>query len=197
MPRRWLPNAITVARIVLVPVWGVLAELSRRGFDVATPEPYRSWSAAVLLAIGVSDLADGWLARRFGLATRTGATLDAIADKLAQVCLLTFFTLRGAPAYTAIPLWFLVLVFARDVLLLAGYVALKRRRGTVRVVHRAHGKASSVVLFGLLVWINLGGGPDPVTWVVPGVAVLVALSTFAYLREGWRQARTPPSAVAR
>src|SRR5688572_9157758 len=111
---RWLPNAITAVRILLVPVWGVLAELSRQAFDTTGPEPYRTWSVVVLLLIGASDLVDGFLARSFALTSRTGATLDAVADKLVQVCLLTFFTLRGPPAYTAIPLWFLLLVFGRD-----------------------------------------------------------------------------------
>jgi len=186
-PLAWVPNAITMLRVLLVPVWGVLAEASRREFDASgSLEPYRSWSVGVLLLIGVSDLVDGYVARRYCLTSRSGAMLDAAADKLAQVVLLTFFALRGPPAYAPIPLWFLVLVFARDLLLLAGYLWL-RRAGEVAVVHRAHGKLTSVLLFGLLVWIDLGGDPALVAVAVPLFAIVVTLSTIGYVRDGWRQ----------
>ncbi|MCC6669934.1 MAG: CDP-alcohol phosphatidyltransferase family protein [Planctomycetes bacterium] len=185
----WLPNAITTLRIGMVPVWGILAEAARATF----PEPgwtgWRAWSLVVLLAICLSDVVDGWLARRFDLATRMGATLDAVADKLAQVVLLSFFTLRGPPAFAAIAPWFLILVFARDLALLAGYAILRRRRGVVVVVHEAHGRLSSLVLFALLLWINSGGGEGPVRWVLPPLAALVCFSTLVYGRAFARQLR--------
>lgn len=185
---RALPNAITSLRIVLVAVWGVLAEWSRQRFDDGLDlEPARLWSVVVLAAIGVSDLLDGWLARRWHLQSPLGATLDAVADKLAQVVLLTFFTFRGPPAYAAIPLWFLLLVFARDLALLLGYLSVRRRVGSVEVVHRAHGKFASVLLFALLVWINAGGSDRVVGVVVPVFALVVASSALAYVRDGWRQ----------
>lgn len=184
----WLPNLVTTVRIALVPVWGLLAELSWRRFEAAgTLEPYRSCAVAVLCAIGASDLLDGWLARRFGLASAKGATLDALADKLAQVVLLAFFTFRGPPAYAGIPLWFLVLVFARDLLLLCGYLALRGRRGGVRVEHRPHGKLASSLLFALLLGITLGAPEEPVRVAVPVLAAVVVLSTAAYVRDGVRQ----------
>jgi cardiolipin synthase len=192
----WLPNAITALRIVLVPVWLLLAEGGREGTPAAAA--CRSWSAGVLLLIGASGLVDGWLARRFGLASRSGAVLDAVADKLAQVVLLAFFALRVPPRQTGIPGWFALLVFGRDLFLLAGYLVVRRRTGTVRVTHRPHGKAASVLLFALLLWINLGGGPQPVAWLLPPLGLVLALSALAYARDGWRQVRaTPGAATAR
>lgn len=190
--RPWmvLPNAITVLRIVLVVVWGVVAEASRRQFDaLGDLEPYRTWSVVVLCVIGVSDLADGYLARRWHLTSAFGATLDAVADKLAQVVLLTFFTFRGPPAYASIPLWFLLLIFGRDLLLLLGYFSVRRRVGSVVVVHRAHGKIASVLLFVLLVWIDAGGSEAVVRVAVPMFAAVVACSALGYVRDGWRQFR--------
>ncbi|MEZ5965678.1 MAG: CDP-alcohol phosphatidyltransferase family protein [Planctomycetota bacterium] len=193
---RALPNTITVLRMVLVGVWGCLAEWSRQRYDAGAPlDPPRVWAVVVLLAIGVSDLVDGWLARRWHLQTQLGATLDAVADKLAQVVLLTFFAFRGPPAYAPIPLWFLLLVFGRDLLLLAGCLGVRHRAGSVDVVHRAHGRFASVLLFALLVWINVGGGDSVVRVAVPLFAAVVALSTIAYVRDGWRQfTGAPPGA---
>lgn len=183
-----LPNAITAVRLLLVPVWGILAEASRQAFDATgSTEPWRGYAVGVLALIGVSDVVDGYLARRLGVMSRTGATLDAVADKLAQVVLLTFFAFRGPPAYAAIPIWFLLLVFGRDLVLLLGCLVVRRRAGSVDVVHRMHGKLASVLLFLLLVWINLGGSAGLLVFALPAFGAVVVVSTAAYVRDGWQQ----------
>ena len=69
-----LPNFITLTRILLIPVFVVL---------FATPTPNRSLSAALVFVIAaVTDLLDGYLARRNGQVTTLGKLLDPIADKL-------------------------------------------------------------------------------------------------------------------
>ena len=69
-----LPNFITLTRILLIPVFVVL---------FATPTPDRSLSAAVVFVIAaVTDMLDGYLARRNGQVTTLGMLLDPIADKL-------------------------------------------------------------------------------------------------------------------
>ncbi|MEY4704331.1 MAG: CDP-diacylglycerol--glycerol-3-phosphate 3-phosphatidyltransferase [Nitrospirota bacterium] len=69
-----LPNFITLTRILLIPVFVVL---------FATPTPDRSLSAAlVFIVAAVTDLLDGYLARRNGQVTTLGKLLDPIADKL-------------------------------------------------------------------------------------------------------------------
>lgn len=69
-----LPNFITVTRILLIPVFVVL---------FATPTQDRSLSAAIVFAVAaITDLLDGYLARRNGQVTTLGKLLDPIADKL-------------------------------------------------------------------------------------------------------------------
>jgi CDP-diacylglycerol--glycerol-3-phosphate 3-phosphatidyltransferase len=69
-----LPNFITLTRILLIPVFVVL---------LATPTPDRSLSAAIVFVVAaVTDLLDGYLARRNGQVTTLGKLLDPIADKL-------------------------------------------------------------------------------------------------------------------
>ena len=67
----WLPNAITLARLLAVPVLGVLAWSGMHGAF-----------AALLLPALASDVLDGWLARRLDATTAFGAALDSIADIL-------------------------------------------------------------------------------------------------------------------
>lgn len=69
-----LPNVLTVARILLIPVFVVL---------FVTPTPDRSLAAAAVFVIAaLTDLLDGYLARRRGQVTKLGRLLDPIADKL-------------------------------------------------------------------------------------------------------------------
>jgi CDP-diacylglycerol--glycerol-3-phosphate 3-phosphatidyltransferase len=69
-----VPNVITLLRIMLIPVFGML---------FFTPTPDRSLTAAVVFVIAaVTDLLDGYIARRTGQVTKLGKLLDPIADKL-------------------------------------------------------------------------------------------------------------------
>ena len=185
---RWLPNAISWLRILMVPAWVVFAEAANRTGELGgSVTPSRTTALLVLVAIGVSDLVDGHLARRFQLQSRTGAMLDAVADKLAQCVLFAYLALRTGPAFAAMPLWFLVLLIGRDAVLLAGWAIVRHRRGTVTVVHHVHGKATSALLFAMLVVFSAGIG-EQVTWpLLVGAAVVVVVSTALYVRDGWRQ----------
>ena len=71
-----LPNALTVLRLVLVPVFAWL--LLRQGGDDASS---RTWSAVVFLALSFTDLIDGEIARRQNTVTTFGKIADPIADK--------------------------------------------------------------------------------------------------------------------
>lgn len=188
----WLPNALTVLRVTLIPAFVVHAHWCAESVAAGDGDrPHRWLALAALLGIGVSDVVDGWLARSFGLATNLGAVLDAVADKLAQVSLLVFFALADGVAFLQVPLWFVALLLGRDALLGVGALLIRRRRGAVRVIHEVHGKASSLLLFALLVWLtaDLPRGPVLPTMVV--LAGIVVLSTWAYARDGWRQWTEP------
>ncbi len=186
----WLPNAISVLRMVLVPACILLAEACQEAAraDGAVGD-LRTRTLAVLAVIGISDLLDGYLARRYGLATTLGATLDAVADKLAQVGLLLYFTLASGPAFAPVPAWFLGLLLGRDLALAAGWLSVRRRRGHVAVIHRWHGKAASVLVFAILIWITGDFGRAALPPAMVLTAVLVVLSTAQYCWFGWTQYR--------
>tara|TARA_R110002072_G_scaffold25443_4_gene85035 strand:+ start:47008 stop:47601 length:594 start_codon:yes stop_codon:yes gene_type:complete len=185
---RWLPNAISCVRVLLVPLWVYFAEWANRvGEEGDDPANLRLLSAGVLVTIGASDVVDGWLARRFSLQSRFGANLDAIADKLAQVVLTTYLALRIGPVFPWIPYWFLGLLIVRDGLLLVGFVLIMRRRGNVEADHAWHGKASSLCLFGVLVVACLGADDATVAILSAVTSALVVASTVSYARKGVRQ----------
>ena len=152
-----LPNIITVARIAACPVIFVLA--------IAPGIGARVWAFVLFVAAGLSDVWDGWLARRYDLITDTGKLLDPIADKLLLVATFVPFYLvshRGTeegliPWWGAMPLWVMVVIFGRElfITLFRSYAA---RRGVVIPAGKSgKRKALFQALFvgGLLLWYPL------------------------------------------
>lgn len=182
----WVPNAISALRIALVPVWVWLA-FGVRATALGQGPIDRRALIGVLVALGLSDIVDGAIARHFKLTSNLGAMLDAVADKLAQVASVTFLVLLGSPGFTPLPWWLWATLVVRDGVLAVGWWLIFRKHRFVAIEHRWHGKASSLVLFGVIV---AGTAElDPFV-IVTGSALSVALivpGTLSYVREGWRQ----------
>ena len=99
-----LPNALSIIRIILtVPI--VIALL--KGQYVLTV-----W---LFLLAGVTDALEGWIAKQFSFQSRLGSILDPMADKILLTC--TFLTLYWVEI---LPLWLLLLICVRDVIIVAG-----------------------------------------------------------------------------
>lgn len=98
-----MPNIITCIRIALIPVFASFYLTDK--FSTAI---------VVLALIIVSDLLDGYLARKYSLQTRTGELLDPIADKLSivTVCVCLFIT-------GLVPVWFFTAIIAKELFMLS------------------------------------------------------------------------------
>jgi len=114
-----LPNLLTLTRILLIPVFVIL---------FATPTPDRSLSAAVIFVVAaVTDLLDGYLARRSGQVTALGKLLDPIADKLLVLsALILLVNVDRVSALVAI------LIIAREVAV-TGVRAIAASEGMIMV----------------------------------------------------------------
>lgn len=190
MPR-WLPNALSFLRIALVPAWLLLALLERARALEQQGEVRRGALIALLVIVGATDMLDGFLARRFKLATNLGATLDAVADKLATVTATTVLTFVTLPGCTALPVWLWAALLLRDVVLGVGWVVVWWRHRAVQVEHRWHGRLATLVLF-VVVLAACGGAPLPAVWLGSlGVLALIVPGTIDYVREGRRQLAAP------
>jgi CDP-diacylglycerol--glycerol-3-phosphate 3-phosphatidyltransferase len=162
-----LPNIITLARIAACPVIFLLA---------LSPQPGRLMAAFVLfLAAALSDLWDGYLARKHGLVTDMGKLLDPLADKLLLVATFIPFyivshrpdPLTDVPWWGALPLWVLVVVFGREVAVTL-FRSWAARKGLVLAAGQS-GKIKAFVqnIFSgsLLLWYALVRMVPPEWWV--------------------------------
>ena len=184
--RFWtIPNVLSILRLLGVPVflWLILALHA----DL--------WAVVVLALAGLTDWLDGQIARRFHQISRAGQLLDPAADRLYILATLIALMMRGA-----IPMWLLVVLVARDVVI-AGLVPLLRTRGYSSLPVHFVGKAATFCLLYSFPLILLGhlteGG-----WTVARIlgwalaiwgTVLYWWAGLLYCYQTWRMVNSTPA----
>jgi CDP-diacylglycerol--glycerol-3-phosphate 3-phosphatidyltransferase len=174
-PLQKLPNALTIGRLVLVPVFIVM---------LASAEGGRSWPAAIVFAVaGTTDQLDGWLARRWHVESEFGKVADPLADRLMidAAVILLFLDHR-------LPWAALAVIFARDLLLLGGYRLILPRGYELSV--NALGKAATWILYFALGFIMVSRkSTDWPLWLFwSGLALAVAAGAV-YIGSAWKAVR--------
>ena len=167
-----LPNALTVARFVMVPAFVVLYAHADNG---------HSWAAGIVFGVaGLTDQVDGWLARRWQVESNFGKYADPLGDRLmidAAVIMLVIANRLPWPA--------LAIIVARDALLLAGTRFVLPRGYDFSVSFL--GKAATWVLYSgigfLLVTNPSRDWPLWVFWIGLGMAVAAGV---LYIVSAWR-----------
>jgi CDP-diacylglycerol--glycerol-3-phosphate 3-phosphatidyltransferase len=174
-PLAQLPNALTVARLLLIPLF--VALMVKAG-DAHT------WPAGAIFCVaGITDQVDGFLARRWHVESRFGKIADPLADRLmidAAAILLV--------AYGRLPWAGLAVIAARDLLLMVGWRVLVPRGIDLDV--SLLGKAATWVLY-LAIGCRIVTH-DHTSWPLWlfwfGLAAAVIAAMF-YVRDGWRELR--------
>jgi CDP-diacylglycerol--glycerol-3-phosphate 3-phosphatidyltransferase len=174
-------NQITLVRIVLIPVFVVFAVYYSVSVRAGAPEEWLRWAAvAVFVMAAVSDGLDGWIARRFNQRSALGVVLDPIADK--GLLLAAIITLSLYPWPVSLPLWFPVLVIARDVVILVGCGLLKFFTGDVEVRPSMLGKIATTLQMAAVAWVLLQIPEQQ--WVVWAAGLFTLLSGLGYMWRG-------------
>jgi cardiolipin synthase len=168
----WLPNFITIGRLVLTPA----------AIDMIVTE---NWPAAfaVFALAGASDALDGWLAKTFDLRTELGALLDPAADKALIVSIYATLALVGV-----IPAWLALLVVSRDVMIIGAVAVSWLLQRRIDLSPLPVSKATTAVQLALAAVVLAGKAfiapPGVVTDILSAmVAALTMLSAGVYL---WR-----------
>ncbi|MBF0552385.1 MAG: CDP-alcohol phosphatidyltransferase family protein [Deltaproteobacteria bacterium] len=175
-----LPNIISLARILFTPVVVILL----------TDEDHLM--ALVVFAIaGITDGLDGLLARMLHQRTVLGSYLDPIADKLLLLGSFTTLAFLGK-----IPVWLVVVVVSRDVIILSGILVLVLTGYKLTINPTLISKMTTVFQIGTVLVVLCKGYlfTSPVIllafyWIT---ALLTILSGLDYVRTGVKMAGTPP-----
>jgi len=175
-PLAHLPNALTLARLGLIPVFVALMVRAGHG---------HSWPAGIIFGVaGVTDQVDGFLARHWHVESRFGKIADPLADRLmidAAVILLF--------AYSRLPWAGLAVIVARDAVLLGGYRVLAPRGIELDV--NMIGKAATWVLYAAIgfriVTHDATRWPLDLFWAGVGLALVAAMFYVVRAREELRR----------
>lgn len=124
-----IPNALTIVRFVLIPfiVYYILTGQYIAGF-------------VILTISGLTDILDGCIARKFNFITNFGKLIDPLADKATQIAVLASLTFKGI-----VPLWILMIVFIKEIVMVAGASFLYGKK--LVVSSRWYGKLATVLFY--------------------------------------------------
>lgn len=181
-----LPNALTVLRVLCVPVIGYLLWLDGGANGVA-----RDAAAVLFIAASLTDLADGAIARRYGLITTFGKVADPIADKALTGVALIGLSLLGDLAW-----WVTVVILVREI----GVTLLRFWVIEHGVIPASRGGKAKTLVQTVAIAMYLADMPWP-WWetakaLVMGVAVVLTVATgLDYAVRAWRLRRQARAAA--
>jgi cardiolipin synthase len=173
-----LPNALTVVRMVLIPVFVGALYYQRFG-----------WALAIFVVAGATDGLDGLFARRFNQYSPLGQILDPIADKLLLVT--SFITLslpsimepsalvQPHPRHLPVPFWVTAAVISRDIFIVVGAAAINVVTGFRRFRPSWLGKANTAVQIIGIVLVLVAASYPPLRGYLP--TVYTTVFTFALI----------------
>jgi CDP-diacylglycerol--glycerol-3-phosphate 3-phosphatidyltransferase len=169
-----LPNFLTVLRIALVPVMVVLLLNENMTFDDC------KIAVTIFVFAMITDIIDGWLARKWGLVSPVGAYLDPLADKLMTITVLVMLIPLGRA-----PAWLVAILLCREVAI-TGLRSIASQEGLI-LAASSLGKLKTVYLgtaIGFLLWHYETLGCDAhsagivLLWIATFFSVLSGLHYF-------------------
>ena len=169
-----VPNTLTVIRLILVPVFVI---------TMFAPLPLQwSWlPLAIIVLSGITDVADGYIARHFNQITQLGKILDPLADKLSLLALSICIAVKFSP------FWIIaIVVIVKEILQILGGGYLMKKKIKIPS-SRWFGKACTAVTYCcyiILLGLPIFQLPAPawMLWtMVISILVLMLLAFFSYL----------------
>lgn len=126
---KYVPNTLTIIRFLLIPVIIFLA----------LQENYIG-TALIFTVSGITDILDGYIARKYKLITNFGKLIDPLADKLTQISILASLTIQSI-----IPIWILIIVILKEIIMVCGASFLYGKN--VVVSSKWFGKLATVLFY--------------------------------------------------
>ena len=124
-----IPNILTIIRFLLIPI--ILIYIFTGNYILAL---------IVFTISALTDIADGFIARKFNLVSNFGKLMDPLADKLTQIATLTSLVIKDI-----IPIWILIIVISKEFIMICGASFLYGK--DVVVYSKWYGKLSTVLLY--------------------------------------------------
>mgnify|MGYP001465735698 FL=1 len=147
-----LPNILTLCRILVTPLFIIL---------LFYDHPYaKSWALFIFVVAMLTDIFDGYYARKHNLVTDYGRFLDPLADKVMVLSALISFAVMDV-----IPFWMVSLIIFRDIFVTGLRMAMSSKNKTMVTSKIAKRKTLSQVLIIIFILFNIGFNTLPISWI--------------------------------
>ena len=166
---KYIPNILTIIRFLLIPI--IIVNIFMGNYI----------AAFIFFTIsGITDVADGFIARKFNLISNFGKLMDPLADKLTQIATLTSLVI-----IKIVPIWILIIVLAKEFIMIVGASFLYGK--DVVVYSRWYGKLATVLFYLAIVLsllvkqfelINIWSNIDVVIYCLAIITTIFALIMY-------------------
>lgn len=179
--------------MVLIPVFIIFAAYYSQSVRAGAETMWLRIAALVIFAMAsLGDAVDGYVARKYNQSTALGKALDPVADKL--LLLSGIITLSVTGWHAGLPIWFAVLVIARDVLIVIGVIIIHYSIGKVKMRPLVSSKICTFLQLSCVCWVlldfwSVGARPIPLDLLICLAAIFTLVSGVQYVREGVDQLR--------
>jgi cardiolipin synthase (CMP-forming) len=181
-------NKITIARLCLIPIFGIFAWGSGTNIVLGRlAGRVRLIAAFVFFLAAATDGLDGFIARRFNQRSRLGAILDPVADKGLMMTALVVLPLSHRSE--DFPIWFPIAVIGRDAILVTGFLALSKTIGRVEIRPSKIGKTATLLQIAAILRPLLGIRWTGQIYLTRLATLFTIASGLGYVADGIRQAR--------
>ena len=171
-------NKITVGRILAVPFF-----IATTLYYVPQRDWLRYWALGIFLFAVISDVVDGYIARMRNQKTPAGAILDPLADKILLIsAFLCSYRIGVYFEAVRFPMWLVVAVISRDVILIIGAMIIHLVHGKLQVDPTKWGKATTFFQVSCIIGFLLQWPLSKSIWYV--TILLTLISGIGYIREG-------------
>lgn len=188
-----IPNILSVIRILLIPIFVVvfLWENGEIRYNIDIGEEANGYviAAAIVVLSGLTDAADGFIARRFNMITDLGKVLDPFADKLTQAAVVVCLFFRYKEIWALIAALLALIVVKEITMLIMGVLFLKKGQDLGGA--KWFGKLATIIFY-VLVIVLLGAPSLNTLAAVIMISVMIVFTSLAfalYLREYYRMRR--------
>lgn len=161
-----IPNILTTIRFFLIPIFYIVY--------FSSIDNHFLIAIIIFLISGITDVLDGYIARKYNMVTKWGTLLDPLADKL--MLLTALFCLSST---NIIPIWMFIIVLGKEALMILGGILLLKNETVLPAKY--YGKAATLFFYlsiGVMVFNEKAG-----TYIIYIALILAFFAFFNYLRN--------------
>lgn len=159
-----IPNVLTVIRFTLIPLF-ILAFFSSSNNSLL-------YSAYIFIFAGITDVLDGYIARKYNLITKWGQAMDPLADKLMQLTVLLCFTIEGL-----LPIWAITIVGVKELMMIFGGIFLYTKKDKIVIPANKYGKIATVIFYIAIISVVLEFAYSTIL-----IGIAIAVTVYAFIR---------------